>query len=63
MPDLPVEKVKAGFAKDGLVVLNDKTTLDQWLRQQSYTETNLVLMSSGNYDGLDMLTFAKEITS
>lgn len=63
MPDLPAEKVKAGFAKDGLVVLNDKTALDQWLRQQSYTETNLVLMSSGNYDGLDMLTFAKEITS
>ncbi len=63
MPDLPVEKVKAGFAKEGLVVLNDKTALDQWLRQQSYMETNLVLMSSGNYDGLDMLTFAKEITS
>jgi UDP-N-acetylmuramate: L-alanyl-gamma-D-glutamyl-meso-diaminopimelate ligase len=63
MPDLPAEKVKAGFAKDGLVVLNDRIALDQWLRQQSYIETNLVLMSSGNYDGLDMLTFAKEITS
>ena len=63
MPDLPAEKVLQGFGKEGLLVMNDKNILWEWLHDQLYTETNLVLMSSGNYDGLDMLTFAKEITS
>ncbi len=63
MPDLPTEKVLAGFAKEGLIVLNDKEALHQWMQQQAYQNANLVLMSSGNYDGLDMLTFAKQITT
>jgi UDP-N-acetylmuramate: L-alanyl-gamma-D-glutamyl-meso-diaminopimelate ligase len=61
MPPLPKEKVIAGFAKQGLLVMNDKEELWQWLQQQEYTNTNLVLMSSGNYDGLDMMGFAKEV--
>jgi UDP-N-acetylmuramate: L-alanyl-gamma-D-glutamyl-meso-diaminopimelate ligase len=62
MPDLPAEKVREGFGKEGLLVMNDKDTLWNWLQEQSYRQSNLVLMSSGNYDGLDMLTFAKQIT-
>ncbi len=62
MPDLPAEKVYAGFGKEGLLVMNDAHVLWEWLQQQSYANTNLLLMSSGNYDGLDMLTFAKQIT-
>ena len=62
MPDLPVEKVLNGFAKDGLLVMNDKNELWNWLKNQSYENANTVFMSSGNYDGLDILTFAKEIT-
>lgn len=62
MPFLPAEKVYEGFGKEGLVVMNDKETLWKWLQDQSFTDSNLVLMSSGNYDGLDMLTFAQQIT-
>jgi UDP-N-acetylmuramate: L-alanyl-gamma-D-glutamyl-meso-diaminopimelate ligase len=62
MPDLPKEKVIAGFNKSGLVVLNDKEDLWQFIQEQNYTNTNLVLMSSGNYDGLDMISFAESIT-
>ncbi len=62
MPDLPVSTVMAGFAKEGLLVFNEKEDLWNWMHNQSYLNTNIVLMSSGNYDGLDMLTFAKEIT-
>jgi UDP-N-acetylmuramate: L-alanyl-gamma-D-glutamyl-meso-diaminopimelate ligase len=62
MPDLPTEKVYEGFGKEGLLVLNDKESLWDWLQKQSFTQSNLVFMSSGNYDGLDMLTFAKQIT-
>ncbi|WP_207513398.1 UDP-N-acetylmuramate--L-alanine ligase [Longitalea luteola] len=63
MPDLPAEKVKAGFGKEGLNVLNDKGELMQWLQQQQYKNACLLLMSSGNYDGADILTFAKDITA
>ena len=62
MPDLPAEKVYAGFCKEGLLVMNDANVLWQWLQSQTYANANLLLMSSGNYDGLDMLTFAKQIT-
>jgi UDP-N-acetylmuramate: L-alanyl-gamma-D-glutamyl-meso-diaminopimelate ligase len=62
MPDLPKEKVIAGFNKAVLVVLNDKEALWQFMQEQNYTDANLVLMSSGNYDGLDMVSFAESIT-
>jgi UDP-N-acetylmuramate: L-alanyl-gamma-D-glutamyl-meso-diaminopimelate ligase len=62
MPELPRETVIAGFAKDGLVVIEDKEELKDWLESRSFKQTNLLLMSSGNYDGLDMITFAKKIT-
>jgi len=42
--------------------VNDKEKLMQWLQEQNYKNACLLLMSSGNYDGADMLTFAKQIT-
>lgn len=63
IPDLPKEKIKEGFAKDNLLVLNDKNDLWNWLQSVSFINSNLVLMSSGNYDGLDILNFAKTITA
>jgi UDP-N-acetylmuramate: L-alanyl-gamma-D-glutamyl-meso-diaminopimelate ligase len=62
MPDLPAEKVKEGFAKEGLLVINDKAELEHWLRSQDFSHSNILLMSSGNYDGIDIFSFAKEIT-
>jgi UDP-N-acetylmuramate: L-alanyl-gamma-D-glutamyl-meso-diaminopimelate ligase len=62
MPDLPAEKVSEGFGKEGLLVMNNRDTLWKWLEKQEFTNSNLLLMSSGNYDGIDMLTFAKQIT-
>lgn len=63
MPDLPKEKVIEGFNKKGLVVINDKNELGTWLQQQDFNNANLLLMSSGNYDGLDITTFANVITA
>lgn len=63
MPPLPKEKVVEGFGKKDLAVLNQKEELVQWLQSQAYQNANLLLMSSGNYDGIDMLTFAKKVTN
>jgi len=57
MPLLPKEKVEAGFGKPGLVVLQEKEELRDWLMQQSYKNVNLLLMSSGTFDGLDIRDF------
>jgi UDP-N-acetylmuramate: L-alanyl-gamma-D-glutamyl-meso-diaminopimelate ligase len=57
MPLLPKEKVEAGFGKPGLVVLQEKEELRDWLMNQSYKNVNLLLMSSGNFDGLDISNF------
>ena len=61
MPALPEQAVKKGFNKEGLEVINDKEALWQWLNAQDYQNANLLLMSSGNYDGLDIVKFAEEI--
>jgi UDP-N-acetylmuramate: L-alanyl-gamma-D-glutamyl-meso-diaminopimelate ligase len=61
MPQLDPSHVKAGFATPGLEVISSAQELSRWLRSQSYENANLLLMSSGNYDGLDIVTFAKEI--
>jgi len=63
MPPLPKEKVTEGFNKKGLVVINDKNELESWLQQQDFANANLLLMSSGNYDGADIATLAKNITA
>ena len=63
MPDLPKQAVLQGFGKQDLQVITDKNELDKWLSGQSYNNANLVLMSSGNYDGLDVNAFAEKITT
>jgi len=52
LPPLSEEKVKAGFGKPGIAVIQEKQELEKWLMEQSYKNVNLLLMSSGNFDGL-----------
>ncbi len=61
MPELSKEVVLNGFKKQGLQVITEKDDLYNWLSGKSYNNANLLLMSSGNYDGLDIDTFAKKI--
>jgi UDP-N-acetylmuramate: L-alanyl-gamma-D-glutamyl-meso-diaminopimelate ligase len=63
MPELPKQTVKNGFQKNDLSVITDRRELQEWLGQQRYQNANLVLMSSGNYDGLDVIEFGKKITA
>ncbi len=54
MQYLPKEKVLTGFAKDNLAVITDKEQLHNWLLSKDFGNSCLVLMSSGNFDGLDL---------
>lgn len=54
MPPLPPEAVKKGFNKENLIVITHKNELERWIHDHTYNNTNILLMSSGNYDGLDI---------
>jgi UDP-N-acetylmuramate: L-alanyl-gamma-D-glutamyl-meso-diaminopimelate ligase len=62
LPPLPEEKILSGFGKKGLAVIHKKEELAEWLMKQSYKNVNLLLMSSGNYDGLDVQALTNQIT-
>ena len=61
LPPLPEEKVVEEFGKPGLVVIQEKGELNNWLMERSYKNANLLLMSSGNYDGLDLTALSAQI--
>lgn len=61
MPDLDKAIVEKEFGKNDMVVINNKSDLLLWLRQQHYTNSVLLMMSSGNFEGLDMEAFAQEL--
>jgi len=62
MPHLPEEVVQKGFDKKDLNVFNEKKDLENWLRKMGYRNAVVLLMSSGNYDGMDAEAFAQKIT-
>ena len=61
MPDLPADKVKEGFGNNDLIVMNDKSELLKWLKKINTSNANILFMSSGNYDGLNINSLAEEI--
>lgn len=53
--------VKEGFKRDDLQVFLDSDQLFKELRTIEWKGKNLLLMSSGNYSGKDLVAFAQEI--
>lgn len=48
--------LKEGFNRKDLKIFTDSTQLKSFLEEQDYRNTNLLLMSSGNYDDMDLST-------
>lgn len=61
LPMLSPEDIKESFRKQGLLVFSDSEKFQEFLLDQEYTNTNLLLMSSGNYDGLNVKNFAEKL--
>lgn len=61
LPDLPVAAIEKGFNKKDLIVFTDSQTLSGWLSSRNYKNASLLLMSSGNYDGLDIPFLANQL--
>ena len=61
MPELLPERIAAGFARKDLHVFNQRAQLEAFLDAQQYKDTNLLLMSSGDYEGLDIRSLWEKI--
>jgi len=62
LPALPPEAVQAAFQRPDLRVFTDSQALAEFLRQQNWQDTNLLMMTSGTFDGLDLSQLADEVT-
>jgi len=53
--------VQTAFNNDKLTFFDNANTLEQYLRGLDFKDTNLLLMSSGNFGGMDLVTLAREL--
>lgn len=61
MPELLPEQIAAGFVRKDLHVFNQRAQLEAFLDAQQYMDTNLLLMSSGDYEGMDVRALWEKI--
>lgn len=53
--------VQTAFRNDKLTFFDNANTLEQYLRGLNFNDTNLLLMSSGNFGGIDLVRLAREL--
>lgn len=58
---ITAEQVKEAFGTPNVTVYTDSKTITDILRSKDWEKTNLLLMSSGNFHGLNLDEFAKEL--
>ena len=59
MPPLDPKSVIQGFEKSNLEVITKKSNSKRDCTDMNYSNTNFLFMSSGNYDGMDILQNCK----
>ena len=58
MPPLSEDLVRESFGRDDLMIFTDMNRLIAFLETQSWKNQNLLMMSSGGYDGLNFVELA-----
>ncbi len=63
LASISVDQVKSAFARNDIKVFTNSQELQAYLMQISWLNSNLLLMSSGNFDGIQMEEFAEKLLS
>ncbi|MDX2001861.1 MAG: Mur ligase family protein [Chitinophagales bacterium] len=63
LPDVSVQEVREAFKNKRVQVFNDKETMLDMLYSQPWQNANLLMMSSGNFDGLDWQELSDKVVS
>ena len=53
--------IKSAFANPSLTVFNDSKKLEEYLQNQSWKNRNLLMMSSGNFGGIDIKALSENL--
>jgi UDP-N-acetylmuramate: L-alanyl-gamma-D-glutamyl-meso-diaminopimelate ligase len=61
LPDLSPEEVKVGFANDRLEIFHNSARLRERLEMEKWENKNLLMMSSGDFDGMDFVSLSETI--
>ncbi len=61
LPAIEAEDVKKGFDCQHLRVFTDNRQLLDYLQQQEYGNTVLLIMTSGNFSGIDIKATARQL--
>ena len=61
MPAVSPEEIKKAFGREDLQIFTDAASIKEFLMKQNYENSNLLMMSSGTFGGLDLNELAKEI--
>jgi UDP-N-acetylmuramate: L-alanyl-gamma-D-glutamyl-meso-diaminopimelate ligase len=61
LKEIKPEQVKAAFGGENLEVFTDSQALQAKLRSLSYNDAALLFMTSGNFSGVNLIDFAKEL--
>ena len=63
LPPISAEEVHKAFGTENVEVFTDSQLLQARLREIEYKNTALLMMSSGNFDGVNIPEFARELIS
>jgi UDP-N-acetylmuramate: L-alanyl-gamma-D-glutamyl-meso-diaminopimelate ligase len=63
MEPLTANDIRSAFNDNNVLFFCNRLKLEEYLKNLDFKNTNLLLMSSGNYAGMDLLTLAKELKS
>ncbi len=61
LPMLMPTDIQQAFAREGMMVFSEPNQFQQYLLEQDWENANLLLMSSGNYDGMNVKEFAENL--
>jgi UDP-N-acetylmuramate: L-alanyl-gamma-D-glutamyl-meso-diaminopimelate ligase len=61
MPELSENDVKTAFNNKNLLIFTDNQVLQEYLLKKDWKNKNLLLMSSGNYNGLDLKQISTKV--
>ena len=61
LEDLSVEQVHTAFGRKDLMVFTESNELQAYLKSLVWKDQNLLMMSSGNFDGIDFGTLAEDL--
>jgi len=61
LPEITKQDIKANFGMPNLEIFDNKAELEAFLMAQNWSNKNLIMMSSGNFDDMDIKSLASEI--